>query len=101
MNYTSFDHFFQILANKQRVHILQLLADKGALSVSAIAEALDLEQSSVSHSLKQLLLCHFVTVTQTGKERIYDINSDTVKPLFVLIESHVQKYCVQGCEHWK
>ncbi|HET6924592.1 MAG TPA: metalloregulator ArsR/SmtB family transcription factor [Candidatus Saccharimonadales bacterium] len=101
MTYTSFDHFFQTLANKQRVHILQLLADKGPLSVSAIAEMLGLEQSSASHSLKQLLLCHFVAVKQIGKERIYAINEDTVKPLFDHIQQHVSKYCVQGCDHWE
>lgn len=101
MSYVSFDHFFLTLANKQRVHILQLLAEKGTLSVSAIAETLQLEQSSVSHSLKQLLLCHFVTVEQSGKERIYRINEDTVKPLFDQIEQHISKYCAKGCDHWQ
>lgn len=101
MRHTSFDHFFSILANKQRVHILQLLVQEGPCSVSTIADTLQLEQSSVSHSLKQLLLCHFVAVRQTGKERIYGINEDTVKPLFDQIEQHVSKYCVQGCDHWE
>lgn len=89
------------LGNKQRVRILQLLANVGPLSVTAIAEALHIEQSAASHSLKHLLLCHFVTVKQEGKERIYAINEDTVKPLFRQIESHVEKYCVQGCKHWE
>ena len=101
MNYPSFDHFFTTLGNKQRVRILQLLAGQGPMAVSAIAEALRAEQSATSHSLKQLLVCHFVTVTQDGKERIYAINQDTVKPLFEQIERHVHKYCVQGCEHWE
>lgn len=89
------------LGNKQRVHILQLLAKKGPLGVTAIAEALKVEQSAVSHSLRHLLLCHFVTVKQEGKERIYSINDDTVRPLFEQIERHVEKYCVKGCEHWE
>lgn len=101
MNYPSFDHFFMTLGNKQRVRILQLLAKQGPMSVTAIAEALDAEQSAASHSLKQLLQCHFVTVTQDGKERIYAINEDTVKPLFEQIGRHVEKYCVKGCEHWE
>lgn len=71
------------------------------MSVMVIAEAIKVEQSAVSHSLKQLLLCHFVTVKQAGKERIYEINEDTVKPLFQQIERHVEKYCVKGCEHWE
>lgn len=101
MNYTSLDHFFMTLGNKQRVRILQLLVKRGPLGVTTIAETLKVEQSAVSHSLKQLLLCHFVTVKQDGKERIYTINEDTVKPLFELIDQHVQKYCVKGCEHWE
>lgn len=101
MNYPSFDHFFTTLGNKQRVRILQLLVKNGSLSVTAIAEGLKIEQSAVSHSLKQLLLCHFVTVKQDGKERIYTINEDTVKPLFEQIEKHVEKYCIKGCNHWE
>lgn len=89
------------LGNKQRVHIMQLLTKQGPMGVTAISEALKMEQSAVSHSLKQLLLCHFVTVKQEGKERIYTINEDTVKPLFEQIERHVNKYCVKGCEHWE
>jgi DNA-binding transcriptional ArsR family regulator len=101
MNYPSLDHFFTTLGNKQRVRILQLLAGQGPMGVNAIADKLKLEQSAASHSLKQLLLCHFVTVRQDGKERIYGINEDTVKPLFEQIERHVQKYCAEGCEHWE
>jgi DNA-binding transcriptional ArsR family regulator len=101
MNYPSLDHFFMTLGNKQRVRILQLLAGQGPLAVNAIADTLKVEQSAVSHNLKQLLLCHFVAVTPEGKERIYNINEDTVKPLFAQIERHVQKYCARGCEHWE
>ncbi len=100
MKYISFDHFFTTLGNKQRVRILQLLTKEGPLSVTSIAQTLKIEQSTVSHSLKQLLLCHFVTVQREGKERIYGINEETVKPLFEGIERHVKKYCAKGCDHW-
>lgn len=89
------------LGNKQRVHILQYLAHSGPKNVTEIADRLKIEQSAASHSLKQLLLCHFVTVTQDGKERVYNVNEDTVKPLFEQIEQHVKKYCARGCEHWR
>jgi DNA-binding transcriptional ArsR family regulator len=101
MTYSSFDHFFMTLGNKQRVHILQYLTNSGPKSVGEITDRLKIEQSAASHSLKQLLLCHFVTVKQDGKERIYEINEDTVRPLFEQIERHVKKYCVKGCEHWE
>jgi len=99
MKRVSFDHFFMILGNKQRMHILQFLDDEGPKSVLSIAEALKLEQSAVSHSLRQLLQCHFVTVKQAGKERIYSVNEDTVKPLLKQIDRHVRTYCVKACEH--
>jgi len=101
MNYPSFDHFFMVLGNKRRVRILQLLIKQGPMTVTAIAEKLQIEQSAASHCLKHLLQCHFVTVNQDGKERIYAINEDTVRPLFEQIEKHVQTYCVKGCEHWE
>jgi DNA-binding transcriptional ArsR family regulator len=101
MKYTSFDHFFMTLGNKQRVRMLQFLAGEGPKSVSAISETLGIEQSAASHSLKQLLLCHFVSVEQDGKEHIYSINEDTVRPIFEQIERHEKKHCVQGCEHWE
>ena len=101
MKYTSFDHFFTILGNKQRVRLLQLLSHEGPKSVSAITKALKSDQPAISHNLKQLLLCHFVTVQQKGKERIYSINEDTVKPLFEQIDKHVSTYCVDDCKHWE
>lgn len=101
MRYSSFDHFFMTLGNKQRVRALQLLDVEGPLSVLSIAKALNAEQSAISHSLRQLLQCHFVSVKQVGKERIYSINQDTVSPLFKQIRNHVEKYCSEDCEHWE
>ena len=95
----SFDHFFTVMGNKQRVKILQLLNGHGSMSVTAITAELMGEQSAVSHSLRQLLACHFVSVERSGKERIYAINDDTVHPIFDLIEQHVKKYCARECEH--
>jgi len=99
MKYVSFDDFFTVLGNKQRLRIVQLLGTNGPLKVSAIAEKLQIEQSAVSHSMKSLLRCHFVTVQPHGKERIYAINEDTILPLFDLIDKHVRTYCYKECEH--
>lgn len=99
MKEVSLDHFFTALGNKQRVHILQLLTKHGPHSVLGIASELKAEQSAVSHNLRQLLICHFVTVNQNGKERIYAINKDTVEPIFKLIGKHISRYCVEQCSH--
>ena len=101
MIYTSFDDFFTVLGNKQRVKILQFLNREGPKSVSDIGNRLKIEQSAVSHDMKRLLACHFVWVKRNGKERIYEINKETIQPLFNLIRKHVETYCVKGCEHWE
>lgn len=101
MIYASFDDFFTVLGNKQRVKILQYLNQEGSKSVSEISTKLKIEQSAVSHSMRRLLLCHFVEVKQQGKERIYSINEETMRPLFNLITKHVEAYCVKNCVHWE
>jgi len=101
MIYTSFDDFFTVLGNKQRVQIIQYLDREGAKNVSQISQKLRLEQSAVSHNLKRLLLCHFVDVKREGKERLYAVNEDTIRPLLKIIDKHVRTYCVKGCNHWE
>lgn len=101
MMYYSFDDFFSVLGNKQRVKIVQYLNREGPKSVNQISEKLKIEQSAVSHAMKRLLLCHFVEVKPNGKEHIYEINKETIQPLFNLIRKHVETYCVKGCEHWE
>lgn len=93
------DHFFATLSNPRRVKILRLLEADGPKSVSDIVKSLRLEQSATSHCLNKLLECHFVDVKQSGKERIYSLNSDTIKPLLKQVEKHVDKYCVENCVH--
>lgn len=99
MNYISLDHFFLTLSNPRRVRILQLLDKEGPKNVSEIVNILKVEQSAVSHCLKKLFDCHFVYVNQVGKERVYSLNKRTIKPLLRQIEKHVEKYCVENCEH--
>lgn len=101
MSFTSFDDFFSVLGNKQRVQILQYLNAEGSHSVTEVGQRLAIEQSAVSHNMKRLLECHFVEMAPRGKERIYTINHKTVQPLFNLIDEHVRTYCAKGCRHWE
>lgn len=98
--YAILDDFFMVLSNRQRVRILQYLADEGPKNVGQISKKLGIQQSAVSHCMQRLRACHFVEVEHRGKERVYSINHDTVEPLFELIEEHVQKYCAKECKHW-
>lgn len=99
MKDTAIDNFFSVLGNKQRVRILQYLHHANSESVGEICRALDLEQSAVSHNMKRLLDWHFVEMEPHGKERRYRMSSQTVTPLFDLIDQHIRLFCVDGCQH--
>ena len=87
--------FFVNLANPTRLAMLELLI-KQPMSVNALAEALEQEQSMISHNLKPLLKCNFVYTKREGKKRIYSVNEETVGLLFRAVENHAEKYCPTG-----
>jgi ArsR family transcriptional regulator, cadmium/lead-responsive transcriptional repressor len=86
--------FFDTLGNTTRLYILNFLR-AGPKNVSEIVKQTGLEQTQVSHALKQLEECGFVTSQQKGKFRVYSIRKSTVDPLMKLIDSHVQQYCAK------
>jgi len=92
----AYDRFLRTLCNKTRLAIIQSLRGKSK-NVSQLTKELGIHQTSMSHALKRLLDCGFVQVKKNGKERIYSVNDKTIKPLIVLMESHVNKYCSRGC----
>jgi DNA-binding transcriptional ArsR family regulator len=67
------------------------------MNVTEICNCLNQEQSRVSHNLKCMADCHFLTVKKKGKQRIYSLNKETILPLLNLVEKHVQKYCCKEC----
>ena len=87
--------FFNNLSNPTRLAVLEKLADK-SMSVNELSEALDQEQSMISHNLKPLLQCKFIFIERQGKKRIYSVNHETVDALFTLIENHAKKFCPTG-----
>lgn len=97
MNEVAYEYFFGTLSNQTRLAILHQLL-KGPYDVSSICRALGREQSLVSHSLARLEHCHFVSVSQNGKKRVYKLNQTTIKPLMRLIEQHVDRFCYKACQ---
>ncbi|MBI2074283.1 MAG: helix-turn-helix transcriptional regulator [Candidatus Levybacteria bacterium] len=95
---SSYKRFFTTLGNENRLQIIHLLAKKGPQSVSQIVNGTKLEQSAVSHNLKRLLLCQFVHLKPNGKERVYSINKETIKPLLTLMDKHVREFCQKTCK---
>jgi DNA-binding transcriptional ArsR family regulator len=91
----SYKRFFRTLANDKRLTIIHFLARSGPHNVSEIVQGTRLEQTAVSHNLKRLLACHFVSLCQNGKERVYTLNTQTIKPLLALMDSHVKRFCTR------
>ena len=87
--------FFSALANPTRLAILELLRD-GPRNVTEISEALDQEQSMISHNLQQLDECRFVFTERIKKERFYSLNKETMEPLFKIFVFHSEKHCPSG-----
>ena len=88
--------FFETLGNKIRWEVVHLL-QKRELNATGIAKKLGYEQSRISHHLTRLERCGFVTVKRNGKERIYALNKETIKPLLELMDKHVSKFCKKLC----
>ena len=90
ISYNAFRLFSKVLANETRFNIVLLLIEKER-SVSEICEALNYEQSRVSHNLKCLLNCGFVDVEQMGRERIYKLRPE-IKEIMLGIGKHIKAY---------
>jgi len=84
--------FCSTLANPTRIAILERLQD-GPLNVSGLVNLLELEQSMVSHNLKLLEKCNFITSERRGKEKYVFVNESTVPALFELVETHSRDSC--------
>ena len=87
----AYSFFFKALANETRLAIIEELRS-GDLSVSELVDRLGLEQSRVSHNLRCLAYCGFVSSRRDGKRVIYSLNRDTVLPLLDIAERHVRVY---------
>jgi DNA-binding transcriptional ArsR family regulator len=84
--------FFSTLANPTRLAILEFLRNSPK-NVTEIAEALNQEQSMISHNLRSLEKCRLVFSERRKKERLYSLNKETMEPMFKIFTYHSEKYC--------
>lgn len=87
--------FFSTLANPTRLAIIELLEER-SMSVTELVEALGHEQSMVSHNLRPLVRCHFVTRERKGKNNVYSLNHETMDPIMKAVEAHATDFCGDG-----
>ena len=97
MKYKTYNIFFSKLSNPLRIKIISILDEKPA-SVTKLSKKLKVEQSKLSHALRELRDCNIVKVRQRGKQRIYSLNR-TIGPILRLIDCHSKtcKKCM-GCK---
>ncbi len=98
MNSGVCESFFAVLADRNRLSIINLILEKD-LTVGEISDQLNLEQSLVSHHLKTLKDHGFVEFETDGKNRVYSANKDTVRPLMDIMRSHVSNLCGFACQY--
>ena len=84
--------FFSTLGNQSRLELLNALRN-GRKNVSEICKSTKLEQSLVSHHLKELEYHGMVFKQKKGKFSYYDLNKKTIQPLLQLIDEHMVEYC--------
>jgi DNA-binding transcriptional ArsR family regulator len=76
------DDLFRALADPTRRRILDLLAERGAMSVGQLAaEFPDLVASGISKHLMGLRAAGLVNATRRGRQQLYRINADAMADL--------------------
>lgn len=83
---------FNAIAEPRRRHILEVIAAEER-SVSEIADAIELEQPSVSKHLQVLRSVDLVTVRRDGKRILYRTNAGTLRT--------IHDWCGMFAQHWR
>ena len=85
-------HFFRAIATKLKLDIISILEEK-PMCVSDLSANLNQERSKVSHALLSMQHCGFVESSKNGRNVVYSLNNDTIKPMLNLVNNHIKKYC--------
>ncbi len=80
---------FSALSDASRVRLISLLME-GEMSVSTLAEELNMTESAVSHQLRGLRQMHLVRARKDGRQVFYSLDDDHVSKLFSMGLDHVE-----------
>jgi len=83
---TTTSDVFNAIAEPRRRQIVELLARRGALTVSALVLTLGLPQPSVSKHLGVLRDVGVVAVVKQGKQRVYNLEAEKLKTVHDWVE---------------
>jgi DNA-binding transcriptional ArsR family regulator len=70
---------FNAIAEPRRRQMIEMLARRGALAVSALVVALEMRQPAVSKHLAVLRTVGIVSVTKQGQQRLYQLEAQQLK----------------------
>ena len=70
--------FFKMLSARSRVRILQVLAERGEISVDELSSQLSVTSTTVSRHLQLLRMQGLVTVRQEAQNRFYSLNKEKI-----------------------
>ncbi|MDO4829974.1 MAG: metalloregulator ArsR/SmtB family transcription factor [Clostridia bacterium] len=79
---------FKVFGDSTRLRIMYIIADE-EMSVLSIAEALNMEQSTISHQLRVLRQNKLVRVRREGKQIYYALDDEHVKRIIEMGLDHV------------
>ena len=79
---------FKVFGDSTRLRIMVKLSDD-EMSVSDIADALKMEQSTISHQLRVLRQNKLVRVRRDGKQIYYALDDDHVKKIIEMGVDHI------------
>ena len=81
---------FKVFGDSTRLRILYSLME-GGMCVGELADALEMNQSAVSHQLKILKQNKLVKSTREGKSIQYKLADDHVKDILALGKDHIEE----------
>ncbi|RRG10998.1 MAG: ArsR family transcriptional regulator [Lactobacillus sp.] len=81
---------FKTMSDPTRMKIILTIAKK-PITVTEIAKALSLEQSTVSHQLRQLKQERLVIGDRSGKQIFYRLADDHVLQIYALTKTHIEE----------
>lgn len=88
--------FFKIFADEGRIKILRALLE-GSKCVTHICEAVDMEQSAVSHNLAILRKANLVKACRSEKKMVYSIADEHIRKILDMAIIHISD-CDDGKE---
>ena len=81
--------FLKVIANPTRIEIIKFLAPKKKLTVTQLCAKLNIEQSLVSHHLKNMRNSGILSATRDGIQIYYAIASPNVLEILKLVNASI------------